>query len=70
MLSGKHGDNQVPLKHHPLYEQWREASDRLTEASKRSADAQRDGPAGEKNLAKRDLEKAQADYDKISEEIG
>jgi hypothetical protein len=70
MLTRKHGGNQLPLKHHPLYEQWRKASDHLTKASKRSADAERNGPVGEKNLARRDLEKAQADYDKISEEIG
>jgi hypothetical protein len=60
----------MPVRDHPLYAQWREASDRLAEASKRFGDAEKKGVVGEENIAKHDLDEAQANYDKISILIG
>lgn len=59
----------MTVEDHPLYEEWAAANDRLVEARERFNAAEKTGKAVLVNLARRDLETAQEEYDSIADRI-
>jgi len=57
----------MAVEDHPQYPEWSSAFDRRNEAERHYYEAKmRKRPAGEIKAAKTDLDKAQAEYDKVS----